>query len=67
MLLRDREFVMIVRDRWGMEVARVNAMNQPVDLMEYVDEPQTVFSYEAFIIDKFGREEQRLGTITVVR
>ncbi len=62
-----REFVMIVRDRWGMEVARVNAMNQPVDLMEYVDEPQTVFSYEAFIIDKFGREEQRLGTITVVR
>jgi len=58
---------MIVRDRWGQEVCRIDALNTPVDLLEFVVEPQTVFNYEVYVVDKNGREDFRTGSIIVVR
>jgi|GEM_PF-754552 len=62
-----QEVLMIVRDRWGQEVCRIDALNTPVDLLEFVVEPQTVFNYEVYVVDKNGREDFRTGSIIVVR
>jgi PKD repeat protein len=59
------EFQIIIRDRWGKQIAEGNSLNEAIAIPAGI--AGTVLQYEAFITDKNGLYHYREGLISVIK